>query len=102
MNNESESVPEPGNNHTYPATGFINSNSLVVGCSTWIKFRINHAAALAGGLWAAYLQFLLWKESYYLHPIMCDYYYSSFALILIPYTNLGNGHISYLLPPSTT
>lgn len=101
MNNESQSFPEPGNKHTNPTTGFINSNSLVVGCSPWIKSRINHAAALAGGARGLRLQFLLWKESYYLHPITCDYYYSSFAVSFIPYTNLGNGHISYRLPPST-
>lgn len=65
---ESQSVPETGNIHTHP--GFINSNSLVVSCSPWIKWRINHAAVLAGASGGWRLQFALWKESCYLHPIM--------------------------------
>lgn len=60
---------------------------------------MNHAAVLAGGGWR--WQLPLWTQSRYLHPIMWNYYYSSFALVLITYKkNLGNGHISNLLPPS--
>lgn len=70
-----ESVSPWNRKHPHASIHWI---SLVVGCRPWIKLGINGAAVLAGASAG-------WRwEPRYLHPIMWNHYYSSFALVLIP------------------